>query len=571
KDGSKKEDVEARMPEFVKKYLGNDNRDQRTFILQPLAEVHFDDRFGNYNYNTVSRQMLMALSVIAVFLLITACINFINLSTAEAIKRSKEVGIRKSLGSTRRQLIAQFLGETTMVSVGAALLAVMLAQVSLQFLNSFLDLHLALQFGDPVIWMFIVGIVGAVSIISGLYPAFVVSAFSPVHALKNKAGNKGSSGFNLRRGLVVLQFFISQFLVIATIVLVTQTNYFRNKELGFRKDGIITVPVARIASRLDSANMIRMKTLRTEIMSLPGVQTASLSNSPPSSGSVSGTGFSVEGAEEFYETQVKTIDGNYLELFGLPLAAGENVMDLDTARGFVVNEKLAAMTGHKDPTTMLGKRIKMWGKTLPVVGVVKDFHTVSLHSEIEATILLNRIRNYGSLSIRLDPAKVQETIAAIKTKWEAIYPESVFSYEFMDESVRQFYETEQRTSVLLSIFTSLAIFIGCLGMFGLASFMANQKTKEIGVRKVLGASVENILFIFSREFGVLILVGFVLAAPLAWVGMNRYLSEFAYKIELGPAVFLSGLALTLLVAAATVGYRSLKAATVNPVESLRSE
>jgi predicted permease len=572
REGAHGEEIDARMPDFVKKHV-TDTRDQRLFLLQPLSEIHFDDRYGNYNYNTVSRQMLLALSVIAVFLLITACINFINLSTAEAIKRSKEVGIRKSLGSSRRQLITQFLGETTLVTVSAAILGLALAQISLSFLNSFLDLHLALRLNDSTVWLFVVGVVVSVSLISGLYPSMVVSSFSPILALKNKMSNRGSSGYNLRRGLVVLQFFISQFLVIATIVLITQTNYFRAKDLGFKRDAIITVPipVSETPKPADSTSSSRMRTLRNELMRLSGVEMASLSNSPPSSGSVSGTGFTMEGSNDFYETQVKTIDGNYLELFGLQLVAGENVQDLDTAQGFLVNEKLAGLTGHKNPTELIGKRMKMWGKNLPVVGVVKDFHTVSLHSPIEATVLLNRIRNFRTMSIRINPANMQETIAEVKQKWEGTYPEFVFSYEFMDESIREFYGTEQRTSVLLSVFTSLAIFIGCLGLFGLASFMANQRTKEIGVRKVLGASVENILMIFSREFVVLIGVGFILAAPLAWYGMSRYLDEFAYKIELGPGIFLSGLALTLLVAMLTVGYRSIRAAMINPVESLRSE
>lgn len=573
KKDAKVKDIEARIPEFVKKYAGNDNRDNRSYVIQPLRDIHFDDRFGNYNYNTVSRQMLLALSVIAIFLVLTACINFINLSTAEAVKRSKEVGIRKSLGSTRKQLVMQFLGETTLVTVTATLLALALAQLSLNLLNGFLDLKLSLSVSDVTLWAFLIGIVICVSAVSGLYPSMVVSSFSPVLALKNQMSNRGSSGFYLRRGLVVLQFFISQFLVIATLVLITQMNYFRNKDLGFRKDAIITVPipVGENPAFMDSSRSSKMRTLRDELMRLPGVEMASLCNTPPSSGSVSGTGFNLEGKEDFYETQVKTIDSHYLELFGMPLVAGANLQDLDTAQGFLVNEKLAALTGHATPSEIVGKRIRMWGKNLPVVGVVKDFHTVSLHSPIEATILLNRIRNYRTLSVKIRPTEMQTTIADIRKHWEATYPEFIFSYEFMDESIREFYESEGRVSILMSIFSSLAIFIGCLGLFGLASFMANQKTKEIGIRKVLGASVESILLIFSREFALLIAIGFLIAAPLAWWGMNRYLSEFAYKITLGPGLFLSGLGLTLLIAALTVGYRSMRAATVNPVNSLRSE
>lgn len=574
KEGAQIPDLEARMPAFVAKYVGADkNRDNRTFVLQPLSEIHFDDRFGNYNYNTVSRQMLLALSLIAVFLILTACINFINLATAEAVKRSKEVGIRKSLGSTRRQLVLQFLGETTLVTTTSTLLAVGIAHLSLQVLNGFMNLHLSFSFSDVTLWSFLAAVVVVVSMVSGLYPSLVVSSYNPVAALKNNMSNRGSSGYILRRGLVVMQFIISQFLVISTLVLITQMNYFRNKDLGFRKDAIIMVPipVSESGDARDSLNMGRMRTLRNEVQRLSNVEMASLSNTAPSSGSVSGTGFSMEGKDDFYETQVKTIDGNYLELFALSLVAGTNLKDLDTAQGFLVNEKLAALTGHPDPAEIVGKRIKMWGKTLPVVGVVKDFHTVSLHSPIEATILLNRIRNYRTMSVRINPVNMQATIADIRKQWEAAYPQYIFSYEFMDESIREFYESEARSSILMSVFTSLAILIGCLGLFGLASFMANQKTKEIGIRKVLGASVENILLIFSREFVVLIAIGFAIAAPLAWWGMKQYLNEFAYKITLGPGLFLAGLGLTLMVAALTVGYRSLRAALINPVNSLRSE
>lgn len=571
--GASVEEIERRMPDFVKKYLGADNRDDRTFVMQPLAEIHFDDRFGNYSYSTVSRPVLLSLSLVAVFLILTACINFINLSTAEAIKRSKEVGIRKSLGSTRKQLMLQFLGETSLVAVTATLLAIAVVLLSLEFLNTFLKLQLTLSLTDTTLWLYVASVTILVSLLSGLYPSFVVSSFSPVSALKNKLSNRNTSGFALRRVLVVFQFIISQFLVIATIVLITQMNYFRNKELGFRKDAILTVPipVQEEPGSGDSARSCRMRTLRNEIMRLGGVELASLNNHPPSSGNTSNTGFTMEGNQTFYETQVKAVDSNYLDLFGLQIVAGQNIVDLDTAQGILVNEKLAAMVGYKNPQEIIGKTMNMWRKKLPVVGVIKDFHTVSLHTPIEATVMLNRIRNYRSLSVRITPVNMQETVKEIQQKWEAAYSDFIFSYEFLDESIREFYESERRTSILLSIFTSLAIFIGCLGLFGLASFIANQKTKEIGVRKVLGASVENILFIFSKEFIVLIFIGFACTVPLAWYAMNLWLNGFAYKIAMGPGVFLAGLGVTLAIAMITVGYRSVRAATINPVESLKSE
>ena len=410
-----------------------------------------------------------------------------------------------------------------------------------------------------------------VAALSGIYPSFVVSGFNPVSALKNSTGNKNSSGFNLRRTLVVLQFSISQFFIIGTIVLIGQMNYFQNKDLGFKKDAILTLPIPEQESPVVGEGTSKMRTLRDEISRIGGVELASLNNKPPSSGSVSGTSFKIEGNEKDYETQVKLVDGNYLNLFGLKLIAGENVEDLDTAKGFLVNEKLAIMVGYNNPQEIVGKQINLWKKKLPVIGVVKDFHTMSLHQPIEATAMFNRIKNYQTLSVKINPQSMQETIKQIQQKWEGAYPDFIFSYEFLDDSIKEFYESEKKMSVLLSIFTSMAIFIGCLGLFGLASFMANQKTKEIGVRKVLGASVESIVFMFSKEYVKLIVLGFLLASPLAWYIMNQWLSGFAYKIDIGPLIFLTGIGVTFVIAIATVGYRSFQAAIINPAQSLRSE
>lgn len=564
-------ELERRIPDFVKKHQGN-NPDHATYEIQPLSEIHYDDRFGNYNYSTTSRQMLTALGVIGIFLIITACINFINLVTAESIKRSKEVGIRKALGSSRSQLMIQFLGESGLVTMLAVLLAIEFAQMGLSFLNPFLSLDLSLDFlHDRSLWIFLVGVSVFVGILSGLYPSMVVSGFNPVFAIKNQSNNKNSSGYLLRRGLVVLQFFISQFFIIGTIVLISQMRYFQTKDLGFKKDAIINVPIPENERSGFQESSNKMRNLRDEVSRIGGIELVSLSNTPPSSGSVSSTDFSMEGSDNRYSTQVKSVDGSYVELFGLTLIAGTNVLDLDTAQGFMVNEKLASMVGFNNPQEIIGKNIKMWGKTLPVVGVIKNFHTMSLHDPIEATILLNRIKNYSTLSLKINPSMIQQTIKEVQQQWEATYPEFIFSYKFLDEQIKEFYEREQKMSTLLTLFTSVAIFIGCLGLFGLATFMANQRTKEVGVRKVLGASVESIVMLFSREYGKLILIGFALAAPLAWYVMEQWLNAFAYKIEIGPDIFLVGLFVSFVIAIFTVGYRSLRAATVNPVDSLRSE
>ena len=574
KEGEDATKVGARMPDFSNKYLGEDNKKTHSeFMFQPLADLHFDTRFSTYSYRTIPKPMLIALGVIGFVLIISACINFINLSTAEAIKRSKEVGVRKSLGSTRGQLVRQFLGETTLVTVISLIIALAFTQMVLGFLNPFLELQLSLDFmHNTQLWIYIVSITLVVSALSGLYPAFVISGFKPALALKNQITNRNSSGYMLRRSLVVMQFFISQLFMIGTVVIVSQMNFFKTKDLGFAKDAIIIAPVFwEGGAKAETKGISKMRTLRDEMARVAGVEMTSLSSTPPSSGSVSSTNFTVGGATEDYRTQVKQIDGNYLDLYKVELAAGENIMDLDTATGFLVNERLARIAGFSNPKDMVGKNIKMWDRDLPVVGIVKDFHTVSLSKPIEATVLMNNIEGYYTLSLKIDMKRSQDVINSLKTKWEAAYPDQIFSYEFLDENIRESYEGIEKMSILITAFTTLAIFIGCLGLFGLASFMINQKTKEIGVRKVLGASVESIVFIFSKEYLKLIAIGFVMAAPVAWFFMNMFLDQFAYKVELGAGMFLFALAAAVIIAMVTVAYKSIRAAIRNPVKSLRYE
>jgi predicted permease len=566
--------IETRIPAFVDKYLGKENYRHGTFTLQPLRQLHFDERYSNFNYKTITKEMLVVLGIIAAFLIITACINFINLTTAEAIKRSKEVGIRKSLGSSRSQLVVQFLGESTWITVFAVMLSLGLAQMALGLLNPFLELKLALDFArDIFLWIFVFGVTLAVSILSGLYPSLVISRFKPVLALKNQVSNKSSSGYFLRKCLVVLQFFISQICIMGTIVLVSQMIYFQTQDLGFNKDAVVLIRVPQMVSRGPSDGVSKMRTLRDEISRLSGVESASLNSTPPSSGSVSKTDFYFEGEEESQgkDTQVKQVDGNYISLYEIELLAGTNLEDFDTARGFLVNEALVRISGFQKPEEIIGKRMHMWGRNLPVVGVVRDFHTVSLRDPMEPTVLMNSMDGYQTLSLKVHQPEWQNLLKVVKSKWEAAYPENIFDYQFLDEHIREFYEGEQKMSILLSVFTSMAIFIGCLGLFGLATFMANQKTKEIGVRKAMGASVESIVFLFSKEYVKLILIGFFLAAPVVWYVMNKWLEGFAYKITIGPTVFIFGLLVTLTVAILTVGYRSFKAAIVNPIKSLRYE
>lgn len=576
KEGVDISTLEARMKMFTDKHIGKDNYDHRIFNIQPLSTIHYDTRYHGYSYNTTGKGEILALVLIAVFLVLTGCINFINLSTAESVKRSKEVGIRKSLGSSRGQLVFQFLGETSIVTFISILLALVLTQLVLSYLNPFLNVDLRIDLlSNVTLAVFLLGTFVTVSLLSGIYPAFIMSRYKPAMVMKAGSGGHSSGGFLMRRGLVVFQFIISQFLIMGTIVIISQMNYFKSKDVGYNKDAIIvmSIPEQETVQKNEEPKPSKMRTLKNEIIRLGGVEYASLSNTPPSSGSVSGTGFVMEGEaeEQRKDTQVKTVDGDYINLFGLKLLAGRNLNDYDTATEYVVNRQFARVAGFDNPQDIIGKRVKIWGGLYPIVGVVEDFHTTSLHQKIGPTILFNRLSNYRTLSIKVNPNNYQASIEGAKKVWENAYPKHIFDYTFLDERIREFYESDEKMSIIISSFTSIAIVIGCIGLFGLATFMANQRTKEIGVRKVLGASVQGIIYSFSKEFFILIGIAFLIAAPVGWLLMNAWLEEFSYRISIGPAIFATALITTLMIALLTVGYRSFQAATANPVESLRNE
>jgi putative ABC transport system permease protein len=559
-------DIEARMDAFVTKYVGRDNPLERNFLIQPLREVHTDGRFSNYSRSIASAGTTTGLSIVGIFLLATAVINFINLTTAASIKRAREVGIRKSLGSSRGQLVVQFLSETFLVTVAAAVLSIAGAQLFLQFLNPFMQTSVTLSLADSWVIVYLGSTIIGITLLAGLYPAAAVSSFRPALALRNMVADRTSSGYTLRRALVVVQFFISQFFIIGCIVIVQQMDFMQGQDLGFTRNAVVIVPFKAAPD-----NSLAMRSLKHDISQLPGVEAVSLSSAPPSSGMRMSTTVQLSGAEQEYFTDIKYADGDYMKLYNLQMVAGRPLDDADTMAALVVNEKFARTLGFPEPRTIVGEQISFWGRTLPVVGVVKDFHITSLRSGIDPVMMLNSAKDYRSLSVKVRGAGVSQTLRQIASRWQKSYPEGIFHYQFLDDQIAAFYDGQQKALSVLGVFASLAIVIGCLGLFGLATYMANHKTKEVGVRKVLGATIGSILLMFSKEYARLILIGFVLAAVLSWFLMQQYLEQFAYRITPGVGTFLVGLGVTCLIAVVTVGYRSLRAATANPVESLRAE
>lgn len=555
----------SRLAAFTEKYFGKDEDDDRQLSFQPLSDLHFNEKWSNYSYKSVSKSQIIAMVLIGIFLLLTACINFVNLSTAVAVKRSREVGIRKVLGGTRQQLVLQFLAESLGIITVSVLVALGLSELGLIYLNPFLDVNLKIDLYNPQFVMLLMGGILLITLLAGFYPAMILSRFKPAQALKNLITARNSGGMLLRKGLVVFQFFISQFFIIGTIIAMSQMSYINNADLGYTTKALINV-------RIPEKDPQKKKTLKNELLRLAGVEKVSLEFSNPSSSSVSVSNFKVDGNPDDLYSSMKYADEDYIDTYGLKLLAGRSLRASDTLREAVVNQKLLKYIGFfGSPEEAIGKQLTIWGQKVPIVGVLKDFHTASLREDVMTVILLNDINAYRKAAVKVNMSNFEQVNKEIKSIWKTIYPEFDYQYTFMDQKIKEFYEGEQKMTSIFTFFSFIAIIIGCLGLFGLASFMIHQKVKEIGVRKVLGATVGSIVSRFSLSFFKLIAIAFVMAVPVAWYVMSQWLQNFKYKVEMGPVFFIIALMVTLLIAVLTVGYKSIKAASANPVDSLRDE
>jgi len=548
--------------------------DELSYKLQPLSDLHFSQDFGAFGDRTAHKPTLAGLSMVAVFLLLLACINFINLSTAQSGSRAREIGIRKTLGSSKSQLIRQFLGETFIITTIAAIVSLVLAPVILAIFADFIPegIHFSLS-ENPAMIVFMILLVFVMTLLSGFYPSLVLSAFHPISVMKGNTDNGANRRAWLRKSLTISQFVIAQFLLIATIVVVKQTRFSINKDMGFNKDAIVNISIPWNIP--DSA---KKQAFLEKLKAIPQIQKLTLAGPPPAQNGYNTTSMSYMSGKKKYETmvEVKAGDATYLDIYEMKLLAGTYLKSEIPESEMLINNEFAKFLGFKNPQDAIGISIMKNEKPVPVVGVLADFHTQSTHNPIKPFAFSYEKRRLRTVHIKLlgGENRAQSWTAAIEkmqTAWNGIYPDNDFSYSFLDEDIAKFYTTEKNISKLLTWATGLCIFISCLGLLGLVMHTTRIRTKEIGVRKVLGASIRQIITLLSTDFFKLIILAFIIASPLAWWAMHTWLNNFAFRTPIDWWVFVISAVMMLLAALVTMGILTYKAANADPVNSLRTE
>ncbi len=578
-EGQTPEEVEKRFPQLVSKYYNEKIATRKSFHLQPLTDIHTNEDYGGTVYATPS-VLTTAFVMMGIIVMMTACINFINLATAQSVRRAKEIGIRKTLGSLRRQIIVQYMGETLLLIATATLIGLWLAQEFILAYNRYLSV--VIDYGlqlDYTVFYFLVALLLLTVLLAGYYPAQVLASFRPAEALKQSfsAKNTGFAGkFSLRKTLVVVQFVISQILLIGTIVVAAQINYAREGDLGFRKDNIVM-------AYLPENDWQKVEAFQQELSNYSDIRHYSFFSAPPMSSSNSWGSYDnpADPSDEKHSLLRKFIDPSYIQTFDLELLAGRNLTENDkvflddsTKRyNALLNEEAVRTLGFASPEAAIGNVIRAGEREIFVAGVLKDFFTTSLQNKIQPSILSYVTNSPNFVALQLHEAKDVHELPYLKSIWENLYPDQFFTAYTMKDyfTVGAFYVIEDVMYQAFRIFSFLAIMIGCMGLYGLASYLALQRQKEIGVRKTMGASVRQITYLFTREFSMLVLFAFLIAAPVGYFAMQAWLQTFAYRIELNAWFFILALGASLLIAWLTVGYKSLAAAMKNPVDSLRSE
>ncbi|MEM6641356.1 MAG: ABC transporter permease [Bacteroidota bacterium] len=561
---------EKQLIELVKKYYSEEASEKKFFKAQPLAEIHYDDVYGNYSY-AVKKEVLWAVGLVGLFLIITACINFINLATAQSANRSKEIGIRKAIGGYKTQLVFQFFAEIFLITLISVLASLAVAEFFFSILEDVIGTRLSLGLLSGFESLgFLLLILLSVTILSGAYPALLLSKMNTVSALKNKVTAKNSSGgLNVRKALVVTQFTISQFLIIGTVIISAQMDFFLSKDLGFDQEAIIK-------TYLPERDEVKNDRFRNLLVSNPAIQNVSYALSSPTGNSdtMSDFNYAPLNSEDSYHANYKCVDEYYVDFYGLEVLAGRNLRKGDSTNYILINEKVAKLMGFQDNYEgVIGERLSSgWGMKLSIIGVVKDFHSQNLEEEIEYLFLINMPEVFYEVAVKTAAGSdVRSAVAALEESWEEVYLSYVIDWEFLDVELKSAYEQEQNIAWLMNTFSLVSILIGCLGLYGLIAFIAANRTKEVGIRKVLGASVASIITSFSKEILLLIGIAFVIATPVSYFLLTDWLANYKFRISIGPEIFIVAFVATLIIAAITVSYKTITTALLNPARTLKDE
>jgi putative ABC transport system permease protein len=582
REGKSAENVNARFPKFLTTHADQQLAKDIVYKLQPLADIHLNAEVEGNQEASGSMTYIYVFFGIGLLTLLIACINFINLSTARSLRRAREVGIRKTLGSEKSQIIFQFLGESLLMSGLALVLAVVFTALLIPVLNNLTDKQLTVSylFSSPALLAACICTALVAGLLSGSYPAFFVSRFQPIATLKGSFVGGKAKGGAIRHVLLAMQFTTSIVLIIGALVAFQQLNYLLEKPLGFDKNLMVTASIRNdkitnvFASASDSA-YLRLKTFEEALLTNPAITGVAFSTERMGGGVVR-RNVVPEGKTQESSLFVGTLgaDFDFVKTYKLKLIAGRDLSETfstDKNAGFLINETGVKQMGWKSSEEAIGKSINMEGKAGRIVGVLKDFHNQSLQNPIEGMLLHIDLPHLTQVSVKISAKNISGTLSHIGAEWDKYFPEKGFDYEFLDQSIAGAYEREQRLSKLIGYFAALAILISCLGLYGLVSIVTQHRIKEIGIRKVLGATVTNIVQLLSRDFVILVTVSLIIASPIAWYALNKWLANFAFKTEISWWVFALAGSLVIVVTLVTVSLQSVKAALLNPVKSLRSE
>lgn len=551
--------------------VANKNFEQSTtkhyFYLEPLSDVHRNSNFLNFIRRSMPIAVILILTFIGGFLLLIACINYINLSTAQAFKRGKEIGMRKVLGSSRSQLILFYLSETLLITLVAAVLAIGLSFLFLPFIKSLIGIPDSFNGWNQSIVIFFIAVIIFCTLFSGVYPAVIIARFNPISSLKNEVVYQSGKSINVRKLLVVLQFSISQILIICTFILIRQMNFINNMDLGFDKDAIIIVPIPK-----DTLSTQKLQYIRQELLNNPSIKHVSFSSSSPFSEAnlQSKFQFDQRSKAEDFNANIDFIDYDFFNTYKMELLAGRGITASDSSKEFVINETMLNKLSLKSAKDAIGKYIKLEGQSPKlVVGVIRDFHQSNVFTKIPPVILTSNNKNYTLINLKVQLNSFSATLANIKSIWSATFSKDAFEYDFLDSQIKLQYQALSNIIILFNFFTAVAIIIACLGVYGLISYTIVQKTKETAIRRVLGASLLNIIGLFTNNMIKLICIALLFAVPLSIFIMSNLLQLFAYRTSMSWWIFLIGGTVTLFLALTTVIFKILKAAMLNTVKNLR--